>query len=318
MSAKRHWILAGVLVLEVVLFTAISGARFASVGDVASYLASYSSDLIVQSAPLLFLAFGMTLVLETGGIDLSVGSMVALVAAAMACIDGGMGFWMTALPLGLAVGFTAGLANGVLVARLHMPPLIATLGTMILFRGLCFVLLGDAERAPFVSVPGYGALGELGFVGVFTLVLFLGGGAWLRAARWQRELLVIGGNRVAARYAGIRVERRLVETYALMGGLAFFAAIAFTARNSSVSASALGGLELRVIVAVVLGGTRVDGGFGSLRGSILGVLVIAALEEGLRSAALWGDANLPFKISHLDPVLLGLLLISGVWLHRER
>jgi ribose/xylose/arabinose/galactoside ABC-type transport system permease subunit len=123
---------------------------------------------------------------------------------------------------------------------------------------------------------------------------------------------MIGGNRVAARYAAIPVERRLTEVYLLMGLLAFLAALIFTARNGSVSASSLTGLELRVIVAVVLGGTQVQGGSGTILGTIFGVLFIAVLDEGLRGAAIWGAQHLPFRISHLEYVLLGLLLVFGV------
>lgn len=126
---------------------------------------------------------------------------------------------------------------------------------------------------------------------------------------------MLGGNPIAARYAGIPTDRRTVQVYMLVGLLAFLAALTFTARNSSVSASSLTGLELQVIVAVVLGGTRVQGGAGSLLGSFYGVLIIAVMDEGLRGAAQWGAAHLPFKISHLEYILLGLLLIGGVWLN---
>ena len=126
---------------------------------------------------------------------------------------------------------------------------------------------------------------------------------------------MLGGNRVAARYAGIPVTRRTAEVYTLMGLLAFLAALTFTARNGSVSASSLTGLELKVIVAVVLGGTRVQGGAGSLLGTFFGVLIIAVMNEGLRGAARWGEEHLPFKISHLEYLLLGALLVVGVWLN---
>ena len=128
---------------------------------------------------------------------------------------------------------------------------------------------------------------------------------------------MLGGNRVAARYAGIPVTRRICEVYLMMGLLAFVAAMCFTARNSSVSASSLTGLELRVIVAVVLGGTRVQGGGGSLVGTFFGVLIIAVLDEGSRGAAVWGDQHLPFKISHLQYLLLGALLVIGVWFNTQ-
>jgi ribose/xylose/arabinose/galactoside ABC-type transport system permease subunit len=142
---------------------------------------------------------------------------------------------------------------------------------------------------------------------------------WLNRSRWLREILMLGGNPIAARYAGIPVSRRILQVYSLVGLLGFLAALTFTARNSSVSASSLTGLELQVIVAVVLGGTRVQGGAGSLLGTFYGVLIIAVMDEGLRGAAKWGTEHLPFKISHLEYVLLGLLLVVGVWLNsREK
>jgi ribose transport system permease protein len=278
------------------------------------YLRSYASDLVAQSGPVLLLGFGMTLILMTAGIDLSVGSMTALIACCMASLPSGPRFWWTAVPLGLLLGLTLGLTNGSLIAFLDVPPIIATLGTMILYRGLCFVVMGELEKAPFLDVPGYEWLGQFQGVAALVLIVFGAGGLYFQRARWRREILMLGGNRVAARYAAIPVTRRICEVYALMGVLAFLAALSFTARNSSVSASSLTGLELRVIVAVVLGGTRVQGGAGSLLGTFFGVLIIAVLDEGLRGAAVWGDQHLPFKISHLEYLLLGFLLVFAVWM----
>jgi ribose/xylose/arabinose/galactoside ABC-type transport system permease subunit len=263
----------------------------------------------------LLMAFGMTLVLMTAGIDLSAGSMVALVACAMSSFDAGPEFWWLAAPAGLALGLALGWTNGALIAWLDVPPIITTLGTMIFYRGLCFVVMGDLEKSPFLDVPGYEWLGQVAGAGALVTLLFLGGGQWFQRSRWRREILMLGGNRVAARYAGIPVTRRTLEVYASMGLLAFLAALTFTARNSSVSASSLSGLELQVIVAVVLGGTRVQGGAGSLLGTFFGVLIIAVMDEGLRGAARWGEEHLPFKISHLEFILLGGLLVAGVWLN---
>lgn len=311
----RRWLLPLLLMIEIALFTSISGQSFHSLGDAVSYFGSYFNDLLCQSAPVLLVAFGMTLVLMTAGIDLSVGSMVALVACAMSSCPAGPDFWWTAAPLGLALALLLGGANGALIAWLDVPPIIATLGTMIFYRGLCFVVMGDLEKSPFLEVPGYERLGQLPGVALLVLMVFAVGGGWFQHSRWRRELLLLGGNRVAARYAGIPVMRRTVQVYSLVGLLAFLAALTFTARNSSVSASSLTGLELQVIVAVVLGGTRVQGGAGSLRNTFFGVLIIAVMDEGLRGAARWGDAHLPFKISHLEYLLLGALLVLGVWLN---
>ena len=312
---KRAAILLTILLLELAFFTALSGKEFSSATDLLLYFRSYLADLFVQAAPILILAFGMTIVLMTAGIDLSVASIVALVACVMSSFPANDNFYWTAIPAGLAVGVAAGLLNGILVARLDVPPIIATLGTMIFFRGLCFVIMGDLEKSPFLEVNGYHVFGEFTGAAVLILSVFLLGGLYFNFSLWRRELLMIGGNRIAARYAAIRVDRRLLQVYALVGFLAFLAALSFTGRNGSVSASALSGLELHVIVAVVLGGTRVQGGSGTLIGTIFGVLFIAIMDEGLRGAAIWGARHLPFKISHLEYVILGLLLVFGVWLN---
>lgn len=313
----RSWTLGALLVLEIAMFTLISGAEFNSVSDFIRYFRIYFADLLAQSAPILLLGFAMTLVLMTSGIDLSVGSMVALIACIMASFPSGGMFWWTAVPLGLLLAVLLGLGNGFLVAELDVPPIIATLGTMIFYRGLCFVVMGDLEKAPFVEVPGYELWGRWNGVLLIVAAVFLGLGSWFSKSRWRRELLMMGGNRVAARYAAIPIQKRYLQVYGLMGLMGFLAAVCFTARNSSVSASSLTGLELKVIVATVLGGTRVQGGNGSLLGTFFGVMLIAVLEEGLRSASMWGDRNLPFRISHLEYIFLGALLVLGVWLNRE-
>lgn len=311
---KKHFALLGLIAVEVVVFNLISAPPLGSIGDALNYFGSYFADILSQSAPILCLAFGMTLVLMTAGIDLSVASLTALVACVMASLDGGGGsFWVTALPVGLALAIGLGITNGLLISWLDLPPIIATLGTMIFYRGWCFVVMGDAEK-PFLA-PGYEVLGEFWFVLGCVALLYGVGSAYLTRSRWLQEILFIGGNRVAARYAGLRVGWRLCQVYAFVGGLAFLAAVSFTARNGSVSGSAMLGTELQVIVAVVLGGTRVQGGRGSLIGSFLGVLVIAILDEGLRSSVRWGDAYLPFRVSHLQFILLGLLLVLGVWIN---
>lgn len=311
----RRWLLPLLFIVELALFLGLEAAHVGATGSLPAHLARYVADLIAQSAPLLLLALGMTFVIATAGIDLSVASMTALVACVMASFAGELQFWWTAVPVGLIAGGALGFCNGALIAWLDIPPIIATLGTMITFRGLCFTIMRDAEKAPFVSVPGYEIFGQFSGAAVLVVVLFAAGAWMLIRARWSRELLMLGGNRVAARYAGIAVTRRTLEVYTLMGLLAVLAAVCFTARNGSVSASSLTGLELQVIVAVVLGGTRVQGGTASVVGTLIAALAVAILDEGLRSAAIWGDRYVPFKLSHLRFVLLGLLLVLGVWLN---
>ena len=148
---KRVAILLFVLFLELAVFTSISGREFVSPSAAAVYFQSYFADLFIQAAPVLLLAFGMTIILVTAGIDLSVASMAALVACVMSSFPGDANFWWRAVPAGLAVGLGAGALNGLLVARFDVPPIIATLGTMIFYRGLCFVIMGDLEKSPFLG-----------------------------------------------------------------------------------------------------------------------------------------------------------------------
>lgn len=310
----KLWILPTFLCVEIAFFVWLGAPQLGSTGAWVQYLHTYFTDLMAQSAPMLLLAGGMTVVLLTGGIDLSIASMVALVASIMALFPGNSHFWWTAIPTGLAVGILLGFTNGLLISRVNIPPIIATLGTMILYRGLCFVLLGDRELSPFLEVTHYDSLGQFASSQLLVVLVLGAGGSWFWLSRWRRETLMIGGNPVAARYAGIPVNWRLCQVYAMMGLLAALAAVCFTARNGSVSASSLSGLELHVIVAVVLGGTRVQGGAGTLIGSVFGVLIIAVLDEGLRGASGWADRHLPFKIGHIEFILLGLLLVVGVWL----
>jgi ribose/xylose/arabinose/galactoside ABC-type transport system permease subunit len=310
----RRFALPLLLLVEVAVLAPLSGVRGA---DFPRSFGAYANDLLIEAAPLLILSFGMTVVLMAGGIDLSVASMTALVACTLSTFEPGPQFWYTAIPVGLALGAGLGLVNGLLIAACDVPPIIATLGTLFLYRGLCEAVLKGAKHNPFFDVPGYPRFGELpGVLAVLGAVLIVGGG-WFRASRWRREVLMIGGNRVAARYAAIPVGRRLVEIYTLNGVLAFLAALCFTAHDGAASQASYQGLELQVIVAVVLGGTAVSGGRGSLAGSILGVLLVAVLVEGLQAGGsnLWLQEHVPFKFGNLRFVLLGALLTFGVWLN---
>lgn len=307
-------VLALLLVVEVALLAPLSGVRSSRFLPT---FGAYANDLLIDAVPVLLLALGMTVVLISGGIDLSVASMTALVACVLSKFEPGPQFWFTAVPLGLALGAGLGLANGLLVAACDVPPIIATLGTLFLYRGLCEAVLKGAKYNPFFDVPDYSRLGELpGALALVGGVLILGGG-WFRASRWRREILMIGGNRVAARYAAIPVGRRLIEVYTLSGVLAFLAAVCFTAHDGSASQASYMGLELQVIVAVVLGGTAVTGGRGTLSGSILGVLLVAVLVEGLQAGGsnFWIQEKMPFKFGNLRFVLLGSLLVLGVWIN---
>ena len=305
MKARRV-ILPLLLLVEFACFLPWSGTRFDTFANFSRGLWGNLEAVLVHAAPLLVLSLGMTVVLITAGIDLSVGSMTALIACVMSTFGGGADFWFTAVPVGLILAVGLGAFNGLLVARMDVPPIIATLGTLFFYRGLCYVVLPDGKTSNvFGQVPEYAWFGEFpGAVALAGITLLLAG-TWFWWSRWRREVLMLGGNRVAARYAGIRVDFRLWQVYTLMGVCAFLAALIGTAREGAVTANWQEGLELQVIVSVVLGGTRVDGGFGSVWGSIIGVFLVVVLDEGLRMIG----------HSEIQPVMLGLLLLLGVKLN---
>ncbi len=284
------------LLIELVIFIPQSGMS----------VADYLTHVATTSAPLLILAAGMTVVLMTSGIDLSVGAMVAVVACVISAVEPDRAFWILAVPLGLVLAVVLGAFNGLLVARLDVPPIVATLGTLFFYRGLCQAAMGSLENTSTVPVW----MGDFPGAPLIALGVIALGAGYLYRSRWQREILMLGGNRVAARYAAIPVHRRLFEVYTLMGLVSFLAALCALAHDGSVKASSYAGWELKVIVAVVLGGTPVSGGRGSIIGSALGVLLIAVLEAGLISQSR----------SDWLLFLLGPLLVLGVWLnmHAQR
>jgi ribose/xylose/arabinose/galactoside ABC-type transport system permease subunit len=315
----RAILLPLLLVAEFGLLAPMSGVRFNSWDGFQGSFRWYANDLIVGAAPILILSFGMTAVLMSAGIDLSVGSMTALIACIMATFEPGTQFWWTAVPVGLAVGAGLGLFNGLLIAACDVPPIIATLGTLFFYRGLCQAILKGTKPNPFDAVPGYFWLSKISGVAPVVGVVIGIGGLWFRWSRWRKEILMIGGNRVAARYAAIPVNRRLIEIYTLSGIFAFLAAVCLTAHDNSATADSYVGLELQVIVAVVLGGTSVNGGRGSVLGSLIGVFLVAVLAEGLRAggSVFWIQDKLPFKFNDLRFVLLGALLLTGVWVNNR-
>ena len=295
----------------------MSGVRFGSASELGVYLRSYASDLVAQSGPVLLLGFGMTLVLMTAGIDLSVGSMVALVACVMSSFPTGPQFWWTAVPIGLALALLLGLTNGALIAYLDVPPIIATLGNDDLFyRGMCFVVMGELEKAPFVDVPGYEWFGQ--FLGAAVLVA-----AVLRGVVVASPLPLAPGNPHArvgtgllpARYAGIPVTRRLCQVYTdhgfsrIPGGFGLYRAEQLRERQFTFWPG---------VACHCRRGPRGHPRSGEAPRWMWklfgGVDHRRTLDEGLRGASSWGDRHLPFKVSHLEYILLGLLLLGAVWL----
>lgn len=243
-------------------------------------------DILRHSVEIGLLALAMTPIILTGGIDLSVGSTLGLCAVIFGMLwqEAGLPPWLAGI-LTLGFGAMAGGVNAGLIAKLRLPPLIVTLGTFSLFRGLAEAL--TRGTVTYTGFPqSFLSLGQGRIAGLPTqgwLFLFVTIAIWLLVHRtvFGRSFRAIGFSPEGARYAGIPVARRIAFVYVLAGMVAALAGIIYTARLGQAKADAGFGYELYAITAVVLGGTSIFGGVGSVHGTLLGVAAIAVLTKGL-------------------------------------
>ena len=304
---RHECVLLVVLVVEIFLFDAL-GRKFLTSANIA--------NIVRQSAEIGLLALVMTPIILTGGIDLSVGSLMGLCAIVFGMLWGDAGWapWLAAAGAVLA-GAVGGALNALLITRLRLPPLIVTLGTYSLFRGLAEGFTGGTKAYSnfpdsFLELGGGFALGVPVQAWIFAAAAVL---VWLLVHRTTigRSFRAIGFSPEGTRYAGIPVERRLALAYTMAGAVAGLAAVIFISRVTEARASAGAGYELRAITAVVLGGTSIFGGVGSVHGTLLGVAAVAVLENGLsRILSISSVSRELFGI--LTGALLLLALIAGV------
>ncbi len=296
---RHETILLLVVALEWLYFNSV-GARFGSLDN--------TFDILRHSVEIGLLALVMTPIILTGGIDLSVGSLLGLCAILFGK------FWRdVGMPIPLAaactlgIGAMAGGLNAALITWLRLPPLIVTLGTFSLFRGLGEAITRGVDT--FTNFPAsFLFLGQerwLGLPAQAPIFILVAVGIWLLVHRttFGRSFRAIGFAPEGARYAGIPVERRIAMAYILAGFVAALAAIIYTARLGQAKADAGTGYELFAITAVVLGGTSIFGGIGSAHGTLLGVAAIAVLNNGLVHAGQPREAA---------GMLTGLLLILAL------
>ncbi len=282
------------------------------------FTASNLQNILGSVAPVTIIGVGMTAVIVTAGIDVSVGSSLAVVMVVVAqqVRDGGPAF-LPAVGLALLVGGALGLVNGLLVSYGRVHPIIVTFGTLNLFRFVSLQLFHGKEVA---GVPGTlralggGAAGRtLGLPDSWLLAIVLAALAWayMRYTPTGRHLYAIGGDADAARLAGVRVRRRLVGVYAATGVLVGLAACCVIGEGGLVEQSAGTGLELQVIAAVVIGGTTILGGRGTVLGTVLGALLVGTVTSGVTLLG-WR--------SELTELFIGvfILIAVGADLLRER
>lgn len=276
------------------------------------------SNLLYSVAPVALIGIGMTAVIVTGGIDVSVGSSAAvvMVVVAKSIRDSGLTL-LPALGLGLVIGLLLGAVNGILVAYGGIHPIIVTFGTLNLYR---FLALRLFENKQITAVPdtfkslGGGEDGEtLGIPNAWLLTMALAALMWCYMRYWAtgRHWYALGNDAAAARLAGIRVKRRTIAAYALTGVFVGLAACVLIGSGGLVQQNAGSGLELRVIAAVVIGGTSILGGRGSVLGTLLGALLVGTVTSAITLLG-WR--------SELIELFIGvfILIAVGVDLIRER
>ncbi len=275
-------------------------------------------DILRHSCEIGLLALALTPVILTAGIDLSVGSLLGLCAILFGKFwhDGGLPIPVAA-GLALSCGALGGALNAALITALRLPPLIVTLGTYSLFRGLAEAITrGAVTYTDFLE--GFLFLGQerwLGLPAQAWLFFAVALGVWVLVHRmtFGRSFRAIGFSPEGARYAGLPVGRRIALAYVLAGLIAALAAIIYTARLGQAKADAGTGYELFAITAVVLGGTSIFGGRGSVPGTLLGVAAIAVLKSGLASLPVVMRMNAAEEMSGvLTGALLLLALTAGV------
>ncbi len=258
------------------------------------------------------IAVGMTYVILTGGIDLSVGSVMALAGTVAAgLMIGGLNAVLS-LIAALLIGLAFGAGNGFFVAYAGMPPIIVTLATMGIARGLALIYTGGypLDGLPdWVSFFGNGRIFGVQTPIIITLIVYAIAWVLLEWVPFGRYVYAIGGNETATRLSGVRVARAKLIVYAISGFTTAIAAIVLTSRLMSGQPNAGIGFELDAIAAVVLGGTSIAGGRGSVIGTLLGALLLGVLNNGL---------NMVGVNPYVQTVIKGVIILLAIAIGRER
>ena len=301
----RHETILAALVVVALVVLATQSERFFTAANILN-----QGRLMAEAG---LVALTMTFVIITGGIDLSVGSILGLAAILVGVLWKNLGLALpVAMVLAVGAGGLAGLVNGLIVTRFKVPPLIATLATLALYRGLAE---GISQSR---SVRGYPewfyALGQGDAAGMpvqvwILLVATVAAAGILGLTTFGRATYAVGANETAARFSGVAVDRTRLLIYTASGLMSGLAAVIFVSRVTTTRSDMGSGLELDVITAVVLGGTSIFGGKGTVVGTVLGLVLIQALRSGLSLAGVKGDGT----IVVIGLVLIGAILVSNVF-----
>ena len=282
-----------------VLLTAFSDV-FLSINNVLNVLR--------QTALLFLMASGLTLVILTAGLDLSIGANVALSACLAASVIKATGSPLLGMATGIGCGSLIGLANGVLVTALRIPSFIATYGMMWMLTGVTYYYMGGETIHGFPAAfrhLGSGYLFGIPMPVYVMLVFLMIGGLFAQRTIWGQQIYAIGANPVAARLSGIPVERRLVLVYGMSGAMAGLASLIILARINSAQGDIGEDLTLPAIAAVLVGGTSLFGGSGTVTGTLIGALILTLVLNGM---------NLLQINSSWQPLVTGVIVLLAVWI----
>ena len=291
----------GILLAFVVVCAALAltTPRFLTVGNLTIILTQVSINAL--------LAFGVTFVIITGGIDLSLGSMVAVTGVA-AALFAHPGTYPLVVPLlvALAAGVAMGGFNGLVITKSKVPPFIVTLGTMTIGRGLALILSKGrpvSNLSDAFNFIGGGQVFGIPFPIIILIFIFLLCSVLLKKTIWGRYMYAVGGNEQAARASGISVNRIKMLVYTLSGTLAALAGLVLTSRITTGQPNAGQGFELDAIAAAIIGGTSTSGGSGTMTGTLIGALLIGVISNGL---------DLLNVTSYYQEVVMGVIIIGAV------
>jgi ribose/xylose/arabinose/galactoside ABC-type transport system permease subunit len=304
---ERYGIIGVVLVMIVLLY-ALQPQYFLSLQNL--------TNILKQIAMNALLAIGMFVVILTAGIDLSVGSVLALAMMSLALADIAGWPWPLVLLIGPLVGLACGIVNGLGLTVLRLPhPFIMTLGTLNIARGLTNLISGGRPisglEAPIrflgsaqIPIPGLGLFGAIPVSALVLVVVYVGMALFLKKTSVGRHVYAVGGNPQAARVSGINVDRMLLLVYAFSGFFAGLAALLLAGRTDSGFPNAGIGAELDAIAAVIIGGASFFGGRGTVLGVFAGVLIMGLLRNGL---------NLMDVSVFWQQLLIGMIIILAVY-----
>ncbi|WP_314187953.1 ABC transporter permease [Paracoccus yeei] len=264
------------------------------------------------------IAFAMAMLIVAGEIDLSVGAMIALASTVMGLAMAAGASTPVLVALGLGTGVLCGAFNGLLVARFGLPSIVVTIGTMSLFRGISYIVLGDGAFTGYPDSFAWFGQGYVFWVITVELVIFalaaLVFGVLLHRTSFGRMVQAIGNNATAARFSGIRVERVRFILFLLTGLMSGIAAVCLTSRLGSTRPSIASGFELEVVTIVVLGGVSILGGSGSILGVVLAAVVMGLVTFGL------GLLNVPGIVMSIvvGALLIAVIALPRLWSMRRR